>query len=157
MLPPSIHPDTGKPYVKVDGPIPVPPGWLTRLMLPERVSTPSTRPSRPARVFAGPSLADQFNSTATWADVLEPHGWRAVFGDGDSDGSRWRHPAATSPTSASVRGGRLYVYSPNTPFEVTEASDPHGHSKFHAYAVLNHGGDMSAAARDLAGKAGTAA
>jgi hypothetical protein len=47
----------------------------------------------------------------------------------------------------------LFVYSPNTPFDVTEAGHPKGYTKFKAYAILNHAGDMSAAARALRGVA----
>jgi hypothetical protein len=43
----------------------------------------------------------------------------------------------------------LFVYSPNTPFTVTTPGDPHGYTRFRAYAVLEHGGDLSAAARAL--------
>ncbi|ADT97886.1 bifunctional DNA primase/polymerase [Mycolicibacterium gilvum] len=164
VLPPSIHPDTGRPYEKVDGPITPPPAWLAGLLLPEqpkpststRAMTPAT--ARTAHDFfntgTGTGLSiEKFNENTSWRDVLEPHGWRPVGGDGDADGARWLHPTATSSTSASVRGGRLYIYTPNTDFDVTEASDPHGYSKFDAHAVLNHRGDMKAAARQLAGKA----
>ena len=34
--------------------------------------------------------------------------------------------------------------------------EPHGYSKFAAYAVLDHGGDMSAAAKTLRRKGGAA-
>lgn len=152
VLPPSIHPETGKPYRRVDGPIGVPPAWLVDLMRrPE--PEPATAPRPVHRRFTGRSLAEEFNARTTWSDILTPYGWTLVCGDGDSDGSRWRHPAATATSSASIRGARLYVYSPNTQFEVTEASDPNGYSKFHAHAVLNHNNDMSAAARHLTGKA----
>jgi hypothetical protein len=43
----------------------------------------------------------------------------------------------------------LFVYSPNTAFgkdSVTEAGIPHGFTKFRAFATLDHGGDLSAAA-----------
>lgn len=152
VLPPSIHPDSGKPYRRVEHPVAAPPHWLVALLRPEQQAVPVT-PSPPRRVAlgAGPSIAERYNAATGWAEVLEPHGWRCLDGDVDADGARWRHSAATSPHSATIRGGRLYVYSPNTPFDVTESSDPHGYSRFHAYAVLNHGGDMSAAARTLKG------
>jgi hypothetical protein len=85
-----------------------------------------------------------FCDRTRWADLLA--GWELVDGTGDSTGSRWRHPTATSSCSATVKDGSLYVYSSNTPFEVTTEGDPHGYSKFRAYAVLQHGGDMRAAA-----------
>jgi hypothetical protein len=43
----------------------------------------------------------------------------------------------------------LFVYSQATPFQPTEAGAPRGYSRFRAYAVLEHGGDLRAAARAL--------
>lgn len=147
---PSIHPDTGRPYERIDRPVADPPRWLIELMRPQHVPA---APRSAQRLFAahyGPSIADQFSQNASWADVLAPHGWQCVDGDPDTDGARWRHPKATSAASATVRHGLLFVYSPNTPFDVTEHRNPAGYTKFRAYAVLEHGGDMSAAARALA-------
>jgi hypothetical protein len=148
VLPPSIHPDSGKPYTRIEHPVAAPSSWLVDLLrLDEAPRLAVVRPRR--RNLVGPAVADWYCAQTTWAEVLEPHGWRLVEGDGDDDGSRWQHPAATSSTSASVRNGCLFVYSPNTPFEVTESGDRHGQTKFRAYAVLNHNGDMRAAARSL--------
>jgi hypothetical protein len=36
-------------------------------------------------------------------------------------------------------------------FDVTEPSNPKGYTRFRAYALLEHGGDMRAAARHLRG------
>jgi hypothetical protein len=41
------------------------------------------------------------------------------------------------------------VFTPNTVFEETEEGGPHGYTRFRAYAVLYHDGDMSAAAQTL--------
>ncbi len=43
-----------------------------------------------------------------------------------------------------MRHGCLFVYSPNTPFEVTETECPHGVTRFRALAILDHDGDLSA-------------
>jgi hypothetical protein len=51
--------------------------------------------------------------------------------------------------SATIRHGLLFVYSHTTPFQATEAGAPHGYSRFRAYAVLEHGGNLRAAARAL--------
>lgn len=150
VLPPSIHPDSRKPYTRIDAPIADPPEWLVELLLPERIE-PQIRPRRNI-AFTGPSIADTYSITASWADILPRHGWRCLDADPDADGARWLHPNATSACSATVRNGCLFVYSPNTPFDITEPSDPHGYTRFRAYAVLNHAGDMSSAARALAGK-----
>lgn len=158
VAPPSVHPDSGWPYVELlDAPI-ADCGWLAPLIAAERaprrdVLAPSTTAMsalRPSPFWAGPSIADTYTQRHSWTDVLEPHGWRCRSGDPDADGAVWLHPAHTSNCSATVSSdGRLYVYSTSTPFEVTEPGSPRGYSRFDAYAVLNFGGDASAAARAL--------
>jgi Bifunctional DNA primase/polymerase, N-terminal len=151
--PPSIHPVTGRPYRWDDAPIADPPSWLVDLLRPEvKAPDPFRRPARAINGH-GTSIADDYAAATTWRDILEPHGWCIVAGDGDSDGSGWRHPTADSPCSATIRHGCLFVYSTSTPFEPTEASSPRGYTKFRAYAVLNHGGNLTAAARALRGAA----
>lgn len=148
VLPPSIHPDTGRPYRWVTpGPIGDPPWWLIGMMRPAPRSRPHPKRSIWTPTRHGESPADWYTRTHTWGDVLGPHGWTLVSGDGDSDGSAWRHPAATSLLSATIRFGLLFVYSTSTPFEATTSSDPHGNTKFRAFAQLDHAGDLSAAAR----------
>ena len=152
VLAPSIHPDTGERYVRCDAPVAAPPAWLIDLIVEQPRVTPPRAPRSVARWSShGPSIADSFCESTSWADVLEPHGWTLAHrgADLDADGARWLHPTATSACSATIRTGCLFVYSPNTPFDVTEASNPKGYTKFKAHAVLNHGGDMSAAARAL--------
>lgn len=147
VLPPSIHPDSGQPYTRVEHPVASPPNWLTDLL---RIQPRATaKCSRSIAAVSAHSIADTFSRTTSWADILEPHGWRCLDADPDGDRARWRHPSATAPSSATVRHGCLFVYSPNTPFEVTEASNPHGYTRFRAYAVLNHDGDLRAAHRSL--------
>jgi hypothetical protein len=148
VLAPSIHPATGQPYARVDRPVAAPPPWLVMLLRPEPVQSRYSAP-RPRSAFTGPSVADQYSAAVSWADVLEPYGWRCADADCDADGAVWLHPNATSSCSATIRHGCLFVYSPNTPFEVTESSQPKGYTKFRAYAVLEHNGDMKAAARAL--------
>jgi hypothetical protein len=152
VLAPSVHPDTGRPYTRIDRPVAAPPAWLINLLLPE----PAVSLARPGPLrspLTGASIADNYCSSVSWADILVPHGWRLLDADPDADGARWLHPTATSSCSATIKHGLLFVYSPNTPFEVTEASQPKGYTKFRAYAVLEHGGDMKAAARALRGVA----
>jgi Bifunctional DNA primase/polymerase, N-terminal len=150
VLPPSRHPDSGQPYTWADptlGPAALPAGWRNLLS-----STPRPRPAarRPSLPPGRPgSVAEAFNATATWAQMLSPHGWSCPDPDPDADGARWRHPWATNPKSATIRYGLLFVYSAATPFAPTEPGAPHGYSRFRAYAVLEHGGDLRAAARAL--------
>jgi hypothetical protein len=155
VLPPSIHPDTGKRYRRIEAPVAAPPDWLVKLL---RASAPLTHATKAAssfkcagrqwQKFSG-SIADDFCAHTSWAEILEPYGWSCLDTDPDADGARWRHPTATATYSATIKFGLLFVYSSNTAFDVTESGNAHGYSCFKAYAVLNHGGDMSAAARAL--------
>jgi hypothetical protein len=148
---PSVHPDTGKPYVRVDHPVATPPAWLITLLLPEKPAHRITaaRPRLSLSGGLGRSIADDFSANTSWAEILEPHGWTCSSGDPDADGARWLHPTHTSSCSATVRHGCLFVWSTSTVFDVTEPGNRHGYTRFRAYAELNHGGDMSAAARAL--------
>lgn len=157
ILPPSPHPDTGQPYRWIEGrglhvaPAPLPDLLVALLREPERAPAPAPLPMQPD------SIADWFSATSSWARLLEPQGWILAGGDGESDGSRWRHPSATSDVSATIKHRCLFVYSPNTPFEPTDPGDPHGYTLFHAYAVLHHQGDQSAAAKAVRAAAGPSA
>jgi len=150
LLPPSRHPATGQPYQWADplGDPVAAPAWLRALLSPPAPATPTPQRRAAPRPGRG-SVAERFNATMTWTDVLAPHGWTCPDLDPNADGARWRHPGATNPKSATIRHGLLFVYSAATPFEPTEAGAPRGYSRFRAYAVLEHGGDLRAAARAL--------
>jgi len=148
VLAPSIHPHSGKPYTRIDAPVAAPPAWLIELLRPERVE-PKPASRKLFSMLSGPSVADKFSESTSWADILTPHGWRCLDADPDADGARWLHPAATSACSATVRNGCLFVWSTSTVFDISEPGNPHGYTRFRAFALLDHGGDMSAAARAL--------
>ncbi|MCI4675288.1 bifunctional DNA primase/polymerase [Candidatus Mycolicibacterium alkanivorans] len=156
VLPPSVNPRTRRAYRWSDphAPVAAPPRWLIDLLRPEKQPRPATPPRPRMRhdplggFFTG-SIADQYSSATSWQDILAPHGWTCLDPDPDADGARWRHPTATSPWSATIQHGCLFVYSPNTPFDVTEPGNPKGYTRFRAHAILNHGGDMSKAAKSL--------
>jgi hypothetical protein len=83
-----------------------------------------------------------------WAQILEPHGWQWVrLGSDGSD--QWRRPNKKEGISATTNfagSDLLYVFSSNaSPFEVDTA-----YTKFHAYTLLNHEEDYTAAAKALA-------
>jgi len=102
-------------------------------------------PSTPTLV-SGNRPGDQFNSTATWQEVLEPHGWVVDRHVGEE--THWRRPGKERGSSATTNhdgNDLLYCFSSNGhPFE----SDT-GYEKFHAYTLLNYSGDFSAAAQAL--------
>ncbi len=99
----------------------------------------------PRAVSAAGRPGDDFNARASWAEVLEPHGWQRV-------GSRlgvvsWRRPGKEHGISATTNhagSDLLYVFSTSTGFE-----SERGYSKFSAYALLSHAGDFAGAARAL--------
>jgi hypothetical protein len=146
---PSIHPDSGKPYVRIDGAIANPSAWLIKALQPPKPPTPPRRSRRATSFRAGTSPADRFTAVTSWADILIPHGWVCLDADPDADGAKWLHPAATSKLSANVRHGLLFVYTTSTVLPITDAGKTNGLTRFRAHAWLNHGGDLRAAAREL--------
>jgi hypothetical protein len=87
-----------------------------------------------------------------WALILEPHDWCCISGSPAGE-RRWRRPhkergwsATTGHCYGSNDADLLFVFSSNaTPFE-----DGKAYGKFRAFALLNHNGDLSAAADALA-------
>ena len=148
VLPPSLHPLTGQPYIRIEHPVAAPPDWLIALLRPAPPKITTPKPRRLSQ-FSGPSIADEFCANTSWTDILAPHGWRCIDADPDADGARWLHPTHTSACSATVRNGCLFVWSTSTVFDISEPGYPKGYTKFRAFAVLEHNGDMSAAARAL--------
>jgi putative DNA primase/helicase len=96
----------------------------------------------------GKRPGDLFIERSTWNEILEPHGWTLMHRIGSGYG--WRRPGKTDRSIAATTGtssdgaDRLYVFSSSTEFEVERP-----YNKFHAYAVLNHGGDFTAAGKAL--------
>lgn len=108
-----------------------------------------TSNKNPVTPPSGERPGDDFNQRATWGDILTPHGW--TRGRRLGSGWAWTRPGKNprdgmSATTGTAADGvdRLYVFSSSTVFD---AETPY--SKFAAYAVLEHSGDMSAAASQL--------
>ena len=89
---------------------------------------------------------NNYSSSTTWAEILEPHGWVCLRSD--IRGELWEPPGrsgSNTPGAALAHEhGPLTVFTKSTAFE---AGTPY--SKFDAYAVLNHNTDMQAAAQAL--------
>jgi hypothetical protein len=103
-------------------------------------------PARP-QVRRGDRPGDQFNARTTWAQLLEPYGWRRLFAKGEV--TVWKRPGKDRPGGSATTnfGGSdlFYPFSSNAaPFEPETA-----YPKFAANALLQHGGEFGAAAREL--------
>lgn len=107
----------------------------------------------PTLSLAGGRPGEEFDRAGPpWEDILGPHGWwkvREANGIGywlrpGKEGKGW---SATTAACHGADGAELFrVFSSNAPpFE-----DGKSYGKFRAYAILNHGGDLSRAAADLA-------
>lgn len=148
ILPPSPHAATGMPYRWLrQGQAAPMPSWLAELITIPPAPTPVDRGLRVVK--DDDSIADWFSSSRSWHDIIGSNGagWILVSGDGDSDGSAWRHPNTDAKHSATVRHACLFVFTTSTEFPTTEEGDPNGLTRFRAWAILEHGGDLSAAAR----------
>lgn len=87
---------------------------------------------------------DDFTQRGDILPTLEKHGWVVVSTVGIH--TRLRRPGKSDGWSATLAEGKVfYVFSTNTEFE-----DRHGYTIFAVYAILEHGGDFRAAAKDLA-------
>lgn len=96
---------------------------------------------------------DEFNARSSWEEILLPHGW--TRGHTDADGTTyWTRPGKDphDGISATTRpDGGLFVFTTATEFD-SSLETRKAYSKFYVFAVYNHGGDLAAAARDLAGR-----
>ena len=86
---------------------------------------------------------DAYNKHGDVRDLLRSHGWELAE---PGDNEYWRRPGKDTCWSASLKDRVFYVFSSNAaPFEPEQ-----GYSPFAVYALLEHGGDFSAASRTLA-------
>lgn len=106
----------------------------------------STRtPTRDGDVTPG----DDYEARTPWRDILEPHGWTIVAEHAGT--TYWCRPGKSGGISATTGHAqdrdRFYAFTSSTNFPQETPV-----TKLGAYAILNHGGDHSAAARDLAAR-----
>ncbi len=149
----SVHP-SGRPYVLVSGDVETIPIVTTterdqlwalarsfdempaREVLNEKRTPGDLDPSQPGNDYC---------NRASWDELLERHGWRAVYRRGEA--TYWRRPGKRVGISASTNWGGYDLFYPWT--TSTEFEDKRGYSKFSVYGILEHGGDFGAAARQL--------
>jgi len=86
---------------------------------------------------------DDFNKRGEVQDLLRTHGW-TLAAPGENE--YWRRPGKDTGWSATLKDRVFYVFSSNAdPFEPNR-----GYSPFAVYALLEHGGDFTAATKTLA-------
>jgi AAA domain len=105
------------------------------------VRVPRSTPS----AVTGDRPGDDYNRRTTWSQLLEPAGWTHVGDRGDV--LYWRRPGKTHGISASSNIGGSDLFYPFT--SSTEFEPEKSHSKFAAYATLEHHGDFKKAALAL--------
>jgi len=113
--------------------------------LPEeaRGTTKPARERGPGELSPG----DDYNERGNVSDLLVKNGWANTGQKSNcGTGEHWRRPGKDKGQSATLfDGGSLYIFSTNTQFEADRIYNP-----FSIYAVLEHAGDFSAAAKALA-------
>jgi len=160
VVAPSRHHATGRPWARLlGGPATAP--TITREQRdafhavlrtlnaqPEPPTPATTTPSTPRTFGDGITPGDDYENKTDWADILTPHGWQLVTQRGRT--RYWLRPGKPLGSGFSATTGhaddrdRLYVFTTSTDFD---AEVPY--TKLGALAVLEHGGDHSAAAKAL--------
>ena len=158
VLPPSIHPDTGKPY-RWDGPAPL--GGLPPLphqllslwenwdrlrpqlmaLCPWRPTETFRPPAKPRLKGDGTSIIDAFNDAHDMRDKLIQNGYKPVGKD------RFLSPNSSSGLAGVVlfEDGRAYSHHASDPFD-----NAHTFDAFDVWCQYVHLGDVSKAVRDAA-------
>lgn len=116
----------------------------------QEVLPPPVLPNRALELSTGGGTrpGDEFEQVS-WSEILEPHGWRIESRHGHT--TYWTRPGKDPREGASATTGhagdrdRLFVFSTSTVFPVEQSI-----TKFRAFSILDHGGNDSAAARELA-------
>lgn len=147
VAPPSIHPDSGKPYTwESDGDQAQPHGWLAEVV----AKPPPPKPSLAVVPVVGSGTdrpGDDFTAATNWDDLLLADGWKPLARVGDE--YRWTRPGKATGLSATINHlgtDRMKVFSNSVP----GLDDEGTYDRFGYYAATRHGGDIAAAARDLA-------
>ncbi|PYC45537.1 DNA primase [Pseudomonas soli] len=168
VLPPSIHPGTGKPYTwrtaPVAGGLPeLPPEllaiwqgwdefkpkgdavcpWRPKPAMP--AARPVPRPS-PAAARSGdklPEVIPEFNRIHDIATMIEAHGYKRIDG-------KWLSPHSSSGMpGVTINEDKLYSHHTSDPL-----ANGHKNDAFDVYCILEHGGDVRAATKEAARQLG---
>lgn len=165
VLPPSIHPETDKPYVwltKPNGAIPEPPAWLISLWknwdalkpqlqglcpwAPERPAPKPPKRPRPANATAEPSVIDAYEQAHDIETALAQYGYR-------KQGKRWLSPhSSTGLAGVVIFDGKAWIHHASDPLCSDESGQLVG--AFDLFRYYDHGGDMTKAVKAAAAELG---
>lgn len=156
VLPPSIHPDTGKPYEwrgdwqnLPELPPQLVKAWhewdLAKAAMKE--ADPNFEPPRisaevrPRSIGQGEGIIDKFNQAYDPLQILNANGYIQC-------GKRWLSPHSSTmiPGIVKLEEGLIYCHHGSDPL-----GDGYAHDAFSVYTVIEHGGDMIAAVKTAAG------
>ncbi|WP_449102158.1 bifunctional DNA primase/polymerase [Pseudomonas extremaustralis] len=161
VLPPSIHPGTGKPYTwrtppsSVDG-LPVLTPDLLRIWnnwdifkrdaeaacpwAPKPKTPPAKVIKRPPPAAGKPSVIEEFNRSHDVEELLRAH-------DYIKRGSKWLYPHSSTgmPGVTVSDDGKVYSHHGADPL-----ANGHQNDAFEVFCLLQHGGDQSRAVKDAA-------
>jgi hypothetical protein len=121
-------------------------GWKEPAKAPvHKTETDVLKIGTPAQT-SGLSPFDDYRQRATWRDILEPAGW--TWHSRDAGHDYWTRPGKDKRdghSASTIEDGPFYLFSST----VTGMPIEQGLSKGQVYAHLHHGGDLSAATRQL--------
>jgi len=153
VLPPSIHPDTGKPYTWRHPPDTIPdlPAPLLAIMTQWDTFLPRMKNACPwdTKVFKPPTkkprktkpaetgVIQQFNDRVKVEDILRKHGYKQVARQ------RWLSPYSETgiPGVIVFDDGRVFSHHGSDPW----ADSGHSLDAFDLFCQMEHGGNMGAA------------
>lgn len=155
VLPPTIHPQTRKPYIWLTPPgegFPVLPAELLELWLAWGSyeselkgacpwGTPFRPTVKPRGEGARANVIGPFNQSHAVDAILEAHGYRP------KGKSRWLAPDSSTGLAGVVKLPDGHVYSHHG---ADPLADGHKHDAFDVFRILAHGGDTSAAVKEAA-------
>lgn len=164
VLPPSIHPETGKPYKWIVQPTksleewPEPPAWLMAIWnawdsfkpqlvdaCPWTVKEVPPAPKAPVRTQdGGGNVIQAFIDAHPLTAVLEQYGYKRV-------GKRYLSPHTTTKLPGVVifpDGNRCFIHHASDPLCSDDSGQPV--NSFDLFCYYDHGGDISKAVKDAA-------
>jgi hypothetical protein len=168
VLPPSIHPDTGRPYVWLTRPaaatgFPTPPEYLLQIWANWDALKPQFQaacpwapkpelPKRraPAQVGPGGSVIEAYDRAHSITEALSRYGYK-------QQGKRWLSPHSSTKLPGVVvfeRDNKAFIHHASDPLCSNETGQPV--APFDLFCRLEHGGDVKKAVRAAGDQLGMA-